>query len=227
LDEVTRSCDEASDWSLPRRGVAAGLRGDALDDREKVARTVADFPEQHPQRLFAALLLGSLDCGGDDAANFSVRGDIRIDPEVEPPIVLLSRDSWDTDLQTIRRCSQKHCPLGGDDGSGRPRRQEIAVELSDYASPGPCGRHVLRPDNAKIGILVKHRNSGVAQRPQQPKCGLGLSGPEVLVVPVDSPAPAQVIAAFSSDSGDHHREPWFDPHWRASWFRPLSGAHVA
>ena len=45
---------------------------------------MADFAQQGPQGLLAALLLGGLDRSGNDAAHFAVSAMVGVDPEVEP-----------------------------------------------------------------------------------------------------------------------------------------------
>ena len=76
---------------------------------------MADFAQQRPQGLFAALLLGGLDRGGNDAAHVAVgamSASIQRSNHCAPVRI------GNTDLEPVGICGGQHRPLRGRDALG-------------------------------------------------------------------------------------------------------------
>src|SRR5690606_4980500 len=119
--------------------ISTGLRGYALDDRKKVARSMADLAQQDTQCIFATLLFRRVNRRGDDALDRSVLRHVSVDPEVEPLFFPLSQYCGHLDFQSSGRSPLKQGMLGGNDEARCLAGEELAVGLADDA-PGSPGQ---------------------------------------------------------------------------------------
>jgi len=149
-----------------RARIAAGLRGDALDDGEKVLRAMAEFAQQRPQRLFAAPVLGNVHGGGDEALDRSVGAfPVGIDPDFEPSGAFVLRNA---DFQAHRLAAFKDGPLGCGHAFGLDGGQEVGVGLAGRSVGSPGTGEVVGPQHAKVVVLVDRGHAGIVHGLNEP-----------------------------------------------------------